>query len=175
VRYAGKTYDGPRISTVVFPRGDDDIVIRAAAIRDQSAFEDSFPQPVPPTITKPNKPPYPDTLDAGYLTALNKWATNRTHWLIIESLKATPEIEWDTVTANPDTWGNYEAELQTAGFSPLEIALITNAVIQANGLDQEKIDEATQRFLASQAEQSKEQLSLHSEPETTLSGEPASG
>ena len=152
MKYAGKTLTGSRISTVVIPRGDAEIVINAAAVLDYTEFEENHKSPVPPIITKPGGESYPDTLDADYIQAVNKWATLRTNWMILESLKATPELEWETVTADPETWGNYEDELKAAGFSPVEIFRITDLIIQANGLDQEKIDEATKRFLASQAE-----------------------
>ncbi len=74
--------------------------------------------------------------------------------MILESLKATPNLEWESVNpSDPKTWGGYENELVDAGFSIPEISRVIDCVFDANGLNQKKIDEATKRFLAGQANQ----------------------
>ena len=88
--------------------------------------------------------------DPKYLNALDEWAMKKGYWITLKSLEGTPDLEWDTIDMDdPETWGNYLKEMNEAGLSDIEISRIVNAVSEACGLDQAKIDEATESFLAS--------------------------
>ena len=149
----GKTYDEPRVETVVIPRNGGDIIFKAKAILDYEPFEALCPGPMAPMVMRKGGEQFRDVEDAKFKTKVNEWAHNRTNWMIIESLKATDGLEWETVDPkNPTTWDNYIVELTKANFSNAEINRIVECVIDANGLNQKRIDEATERFLAGQAQ-----------------------
>lgn len=147
----GRKLDGPKEEVLVIPRQDQDIIFKAKAVLDYSDFDQLCPRPTPPIVIKRGGAKVADPTDIDYQKSLDVWATNRTHWMILQSLSATEGLEWETIDlVKPETWGNYEDELRQSGFSEAEGARIVNLVISANGLDQSKIDEATQRFLVAQ-------------------------
>jgi hypothetical protein len=79
-----------------------------------------------------------------------KYSQYRYAWIMIESLKATENLEWETIQSDkPETWLNFEKELQDSGLSGIEIGRIANGVLEANCLNEDKITEARNRFLAS--------------------------
>ena len=150
----GKIVNKPKNRVIVIPRGEDQFVFQAQAVLDYSEFDAICPRPNVPTkqtfgenagVTQ-----VPD--DPEYLKKLDKWQTNRYYWMVLKSLEVTEGLEWSTiVSTQPETWGNIDTELQDAGFSALEVNNIMRIVLDANGLDQSRIDEATKDFLAMQA------------------------
>lgn len=169
----------PYIETVVIPRGEGFIVFEAQAVIN---YDDFFALcPVPKPVAGIRKDPvtgnmvdYLDTEDPKFQTALGEWAHQKVSWMVIQSLKATPDLEWDTIIPNdPTTWGNYVKELQEANFNASEIDRIITGVTTACGLNEAKIKEATKSFLAGRAAQQSAKSSLSSEQVSTLSGAPA--
>jgi hypothetical protein len=147
----GKEITGPQCEVVVLPRGTEEIVIRAQAVLNFDAFEKINPQPKPPEVLYPGGVKSINMEDKGYQQQLGDWAQQRTDWMILKSLESTPGLTWDTVDmADPKTWTNYKTEL-AATFTPGEMSKIMEAIMTACGLNQAKIEEATKRFLASQA------------------------
>lgn len=146
MRIASKAL-APANEVIVIPRQDGDIILEAAPIMEWDTFEKLVPEPkVPDKIIKEQR--IPDYANPNYIKATEKRNNLRQAYLIIYSLKATPGLEWDTVKFNePDTWENYLKELSSA-FSMGEVAIIINGVMAANGLDNERIEEAKKRFLA---------------------------
>jgi hypothetical protein len=159
---------------VVIPRADGNIVFRARLVSEFNDYNTLFPPPNPPQILRPGGERISDISDKEYIDARTKWAENKSNWLILKSLEATEGLEWETVDmTNPNTWANYRKELESSGFSVIEITRIIMITINANGLNQTKIDEATAAFLAIQAKEL-ENVSFHvSELNSTVSGEPA--
>lgn len=155
MKIAGRIFKGPRVETVVLPRQGGDIVIQAQAVVDFNDFEELCVMPKPPMMQKRGESEQIPLLDdKDYLKKVNAYAEKQTNWMMLKSLEATKDLEWETVDADdPDTWGNYKDELQAAGFSFKEVSLILNTVMDACGLNQSKIEEATERFLADQAAQ----------------------
>ena len=91
----------------------------------------------------------PDLTDPEYVAKLSVRGSHRTNWMIIQSLKATEDFEWETVDYNnPTTWANWTKEARDSGLSETEIVRIMNAVLEANSLDESKVDKARQDFLA---------------------------
>lgn len=148
----GKKISGPEVEILVIPRKSGNLVFKAQSVLDYGPFDALCPVPTPPEIMRPGGEKSKNPEAPAFIKALDEWAERRTHWMILESLKATPEIEWETVKyEDPKTWKNYETELKAAGLSNLEMMRILSLVTSVCGLDQKKIDEATERFLADQA------------------------
>jgi len=147
MRFKGKTIkEGMQI--VVIPKGGVDIVIKAKAIRDYSRFDTMLPMPVPRMIQEPGQPNRPDFSDPMYQAAIDKRVELRTAWMILESLSISTDLVFETVDMNnPETWLNVFKELNET-FSPNEQNCIHKIIAEANGLNNEKIEEATESFLA---------------------------
>jgi len=151
MKIKGQAIDGPQEEVVVIPRGDSEIVFKARAVLNFEPFEKINPMPQPKEKMLPGGERVQNLDDPDYEKKLQEWAQQKSDWMIIKSLSATEGLEWDTVDlAKPDTWGNYRTELETT-FTPGECSKIINIVMTACGLNQDKIEEATKRFLAGQA------------------------
>lgn len=147
----GKKIEGPNEEIIPIPRSSGDIIFKASAVLDYEPFEKLCPVPKAPEVLKPGGAKYYDVEDKKYLEEINKWSRLKTSWMILQSLKATDGLEWESVDmSKPETWDNLESELESSGFTPIEISKIINGVISANGLDDQKMEEARKRFLASQ-------------------------
>lgn len=144
----GEVVDTPNIEIIVIPRGSrKDIVLKAQAVLE--TFEEIYPPPRPPKVRRPGiSEPIPDFSDEDYKKEVEQYAKRRVAWLVINSLKTTDGLEWDTVVFDdPNTWTNYTDDLKNAKFSDTEIARIVDAVATANGMNEAKIAEARNRFL----------------------------
>jgi len=178
MKMSGRKIQGPNEEILVLPRPDGDLVFKAKAVLDYTVFDSLVPQPKPPKMRKRGVSELvEDNKDKNYLEELQNWSTKRMDFMILESLRTgTPELEWETVDSNnPDTWKNYEKELREAGFTPVEINLLNATCITANSLSQSKLDEARDRFLASQVELTSNGSSPQDVLRSTRSGEPAKG
>mgnify|MGYP003417831037 CR=1 FL=1 len=154
MKIKGKVVAETNIETVVIPRPSGPIVFKAQAVLDHKDFESLCPVPQPPGVLKPGGKKGFDYDDANYLDAQEKYAKRKFAWLVLQSLKATEGLEWETVDlGNPDTWLNYEQELRDSKFNETEIVYIVRAVLTANSLDEDKIESARQSFLAGQLAQ----------------------
>ncbi|TRZ53169.1 MAG: hypothetical protein D4S01_01755 [Dehalococcoidia bacterium] len=146
----GKTIQGLTPEVIVIPKGETEYVFKAMPILSYDEFEKLCPTPLPPEIIKKGGAKSLDYEDKEYDKLITAWAEKKAAWTTITSLAATPDLEWETVVqGDPATWTNYIAELATA-FTDIEISLIIGLTHTACGLDQRKITEATDRFLASQ-------------------------
>lgn len=153
MKILGKKIIGANIEVVVIPRPEGNLVFKAQAVLDYEPFEKMNPLPQAPEIVRPGGVRSRDVEDKGYNEKLNQWAQQKTHWMVLKSLEATSGLEWETVNlSEPSSWVNYQQEMVDSGLAPAEIARIIDCVTIACGLNQKKIDEATQRFLAGQAQ-----------------------
>lgn len=175
MKIQGKKIQGPNVETIVIPRGDDDqVVFKAQAVLDFSEFDKFCPMPEPRRLTKPGGAIVHDVDNPEYRKAVAQYSTDRMAWLILKSLEATPGLEWETVVmGDHSTWGNYTAELRSAGFSEMEIGRIVSGCMSANCLSESKIEEARKRFLALEKAAALAPSSLLAEPLSTESGESA--
>jgi hypothetical protein len=136
---------------LVIPKGNENIVFKAQPVLDYDEFDKLCPKPEAPGVLKPGGERFVDVRDSDYLKKLDIWASNRVHWMVLKSLSATPNLEWETVNmSDSTTWKNYADELTKSGFSNLELRMIVDMVITACGLNEEKIEQATKSFLAGQ-------------------------
>lgn len=173
IRIRGKEIAGPMVETIVIPRQDgEDIVFKAQAVLDMGEFDKICPAPKPPIMIKRGVGKVEDTEDKGYKKALEQHGKLRIAYMVIQSLKATEELEWDKVKENdPGSWLLYEEDLKDSGFSQIERQRIVNGVFTANALSEEKIQEARKRFFDGEQEASQEKTSQTEEQKNTPSGE----
>lgn len=149
----GRKVSGANIETVIIPRGDyNDLVFKCQAVLDIDNFEKLYPEPKAPMIIRPGGKQDYDYKDEGYLRSEAEYGNIRWSWIVLQSLKATETLQWETVDdKNPNTWKNWRNELRDAGLSFMEISRIERGVMAANCLDEAKIEEARQRFTVSQS------------------------
>ena len=70
--------------------------------------------------------------------------------MFIKSLLATDGLQFDTVDmSQPMTWANWQKEL-SAVLSTGELSAVIDIILEANGLNDKKIEAATKSFLAGQ-------------------------
>ncbi len=170
----GKTLIKPNIELIIIPRGDgEDIVFKAQGVNDTTVFDKLCPTPEPPTRIYPGGRKAQDVTAPEYLKSLAEQNSQRFHFMMLESLKVTEGLEWDTVDiSRPETWKNYADELAAAGLTNTEINMVVNGVMAANCLNEDRIEEARQRFLVSQQEALEKSSTLKGEQPSTESGEP---
>jgi hypothetical protein len=147
----GASFTGPNTALVVLIRNGEPVAFKAQAVLDYALFDTLVPQPKPKTIVRPGTGPEMLFNDPGYLQQFQNYGQIKTNYVIVQSLKATPGLEWETIKDDqPETWGNFRKELEAAFFTSTEINRIIACVWEANGIDEDKLDEARKRFLASQ-------------------------
>ena len=148
----GKKIEAPNEELIVIPRGDGPpIVMKAKAVVDYDVFDKLCPYPDPPKVQRPGGSYAEDPEDEDYKKLLARYAERKWDWMYIQSLSATPGLEWEQVKANdPDTWGLWQKELAESGFCAAEIVRIRTGVRNANCLNEELVKKATQLFQASQ-------------------------
>lgn len=151
MKLPGYEFKGPNVEYIVIPRGDGkDIVFKAQAILDMTPLESLLKRPVPGKRMLPGGVVQADTDDPIFKTSISEYGNLRYAWIVIQSLKATEGLEWETVKDDdPGTWLNWEKELKEAGFTQSECEYIQLAVANANAMNQTKLDEARTHFLLS--------------------------
>lgn len=151
MKFHGKVVNEVNYEFVVIPRPSGPIVFKAEAVLDYTDFHHACPIPMPPTMLKPGGLKVQNVEDPGYKQDMAAYGTRRLSWLVLKSLQNTDGLVWETVDmADPSTWINYEEELRSAKFTKSEIEYIIGAVISVNALDQTRLDEARNSFLAGQ-------------------------
>lgn len=145
----GKKIEGPNIEIIPIPRAmGEDIIFKAQAVLDMGPFESMCPTPVPPMKKLASGENIPNLQDKGYLRSIENLATKRLAWIVLTSLQATEDLEWETVDlSDHNTWGLFRKELRDSGFSDIEINRIVAGCISANALNDDKIEAARERFL----------------------------
>jgi hypothetical protein len=141
------------VVTEVFTRPNGNIVFKMRPVIGSEDFVKLCPEPVPPRIVRAGIGETENVEDPDYKAAVLKHNGYYFNWMILQSLDATPGLEWETVDrADPETWGNYRKELSEANMSEAEIGRLVGGVLEANGLDSDKIDRAKKAFLAQERE-----------------------
>ena len=172
MKMAGIEVNGPSEEVLVLPRLHGDIVIRAKAVLDMTPFEAMCPEPKAKAMLVAGGFKKNDK-DPGYLEQVDKHNELRFAYIALKSLEPS-EIEWETVVMDdPSTWSNFQTELTEAGFSSIEINRIIVCIMQANSLDEDKLEKARESFLRGQEEAQEKSSGPGTEPKNTSSGEPA--
>ncbi len=147
MRIGEKKIEGPMVETVVIPRSNEDLVFKCQAVLDYDIFDKLVPEAAAPLKTVRGQKPIPDLSDPDYQKQNQERSYKRFQFMVIQSLKATAGLEWDTVVPeNPETWGLLEKELKESGLSPAEVGLIFQGVATANGMNEDRLKEARARF-----------------------------
>lgn len=145
----GREVKGPNVEYVVIPRHEGDLIFKFQAVLDMSEFETLCPPPKPGQVMLPGGAKRDDEKDPVYIEMLRQHRERRFAFTFLKSIEPS-NIEWDTVKwEDPSTWTAYEKELTESGFSFNEIQLLQIGAANANGINQAKLDEARNRFLAS--------------------------
>lgn len=151
MKYKGKAVSGTNREIIPIPRDGGDIVFIAEAVQSWDQFEALVEEPKPPTMIKAGGARVTNTSDPAYKKAMEDYNEYRTNYLILTSLQATDDLEWETIDlSKPETWGNYKKELLDADFSEIEIGRVLTGVMRANSLDESMIEEARSNFLLGQ-------------------------
>jgi len=150
MKIGGHKISGRNIVVIPILRGTGNFFLKAGAIADYEDFEKLCPVTKAPMIMRAGETQaVPDVADPEYLKKIDERNTRRTSWMIIQSLNDTEDIEWETVKfEDPTTWINWSKELKESGFADTELVRIMNAVLEANSLDEEKVEQARKDFLA---------------------------
>ena len=177
MKLRGVKIQGPNVEVIIIPRGDDlPIVLRAQAILDMDEFNRLCPEPEPPKKMIQGGQRVPNVEDPHYMQAVEERGKRRLAYMVIKSLSVTEGLEWERVRlSEPSTWLHYLDELKESGFNEVEVNRIINGVHTANCLNESKIDEARQRFLAWRAEEDERQSSQMGGQSNGQSGEPVNG
>lgn len=153
----GKKIDTANFEYVVIPRQTGDLVFKCQAILEYKHFDELVPAPKPSKIMLPGGVMKEDPDDVTYKEAMKHYASLRYAYIVITSLQATDGLEWETVKyTDPNTWLNWETELREAKFTIGEINALQLGIATASSLNQDKLEEARNRFLASLVEAPKE-------------------
>lgn len=133
-------------------RGQDTTYIKVWAIEDPAEFDTLCPPPAPQRMkTLPGGIKKPDERDTTYLEALNERGTKKLAYMIIRSLEATPDLAWENVRLEDHTtWTKVEDELKEAGLTRGEIAALVSLVLQVNGMNEDRVNEARESFFLEQ-------------------------
>ena len=76
-----------------------------------------------------------------------EYQKRRMAYIVVNSLVPS-QIEWDTVQLdNPSTWANWEKDLKDNGFSQMACNRVLALVLEANCLDEAKLQKAREVFL----------------------------
>jgi len=155
MKLKGKKIAGANYEWIIIPRPDGDLVFKAQAVLDMKPFTDTVQEPKPPKVLLPGGERREEYNDTRYKEAIKQYQEMRYAYMILKSLEVTPELEWETVDINkPETWLNWQTELKASGFNSTEINIIQYGVASANCLNQDKLDEARNRFLLSMEQES---------------------
>jgi hypothetical protein len=150
MKLASFTPTGPNVIDAIIPRGDgQQIHFRCQAVLDYEPFETLCPPPKPPIMTFPDGKTKLDYEDNKYKEKISNWGGRKIAYIIINSLNATEGLEWETVKlGDPETWENYDKELRSLYLTEAEIKYVIEKVLEANSLNEDRLEEARQSFLA---------------------------
>ncbi len=158
MKLRGTKLEERAVIPVVFERPSGSIVFTLSAVLNTSDFDKIYPEPKPPKAIKKGIE-FLNVKDPRYVAACEQRAIASTAWLVMETLKATPELEWEKVKIDdPNTWHLWKDELIESGFSAGEISYLIGKISEVNGLDEKRLDAARESFLSGQQqpEQAKE-------------------
>jgi hypothetical protein len=144
----GQRPEPPKAKPVVIPRESGDLVFQCSPVFDFTKFEQLCPTPKAPLITRAGGEKLPDLDDPTYNKKLMERGNQRMAWMLIQSLKDTPGLEWEKVKLNkPDTYEKVFDELKEANLSQMEINYLVKTVLEVSSMDEERLEEARRNFI----------------------------
>jgi hypothetical protein len=147
MKYKGKKLEGRNSDILVFIKNGERIIIKAEALENYKEFDDLVSIPKAPILMRPGGIKEENRNDPSYKIALDLFQQKRVQYLVIKSLQATKDLEWEKVKlSEPDSWSKYEEELRET-FSEIEVSRIIQLINRVNSLDDDMLEEARQNFL----------------------------
>lgn len=137
--------------TVVINRGENEepLVAICKPVTSYEAFEKLCVLPTPPEVIKKGGVRERDINNPEYRKKVAEYSEKRVFFLFLESVKGS--IEWETVKYDdPETWKNCETEMKESGLTAKEIEMVFNGMLEANALNEERMELARSAFLAGQ-------------------------
>lgn len=176
MKLGGRKLSEVNIEEIFIPRKDGDLRFIAKGVNDNSDFDKLCPQPKPPIRIKPGGERVQNVEDAAFKAANKRYADQKFAWIVIQSLRDTPDLEWEKVKLDdPNTWVLWQEEMKESGFVDAEIQRVVYGCMSANGLNEARIEEARKSFLAGMEAQKENSSSPSTELTFTPSGEPVKG
>lgn len=170
MKIGGVDVGGPCEEVLVLPRLKGDVVIRTHAVMSMDEFDKLCPEPKPKKVLKAGGW-QESTDDPTYKALMEEYGNRRWNYIALKSLEPS-QIEWKHVDlGDPRTWEKWTEELAEAGFSSVEINRITVCVMQANALDEAKLEKARDAFLRGSGEEPENTSGPQTGPQNTPSGE----
>lgn len=152
----GIVFSAPIIKVLPIVRDTETYFFQCQAVTDFDDFDRICPEPVPPCKEVPGVGRVDMLDDPEYKAQVAKRSLYFTDFLIIKSLEATPGLVWDTVDLNDiTTYGNFRRELLEAHLTLVEVSTLIQTAMEANSLDEAKIDKAREDFLTGRRSQPK--------------------
>ena len=152
----GLSFDGPKPVTCVIPIGNQELVFTIKPVVSYEEFDEVCPRPEPPGGIDGKGNKEKNYKHPTYLEAVDVYSQRRMDWMYLKALEDTEGLEWETVDMkNPETFQNFAKEMEEAGVPVQYIDHFKFKIIQICGLDPQRIDEATERFLASREQEQK--------------------
>jgi hypothetical protein len=156
MKYKGKKLEGRNTDVLVLTKGDERIVFKAQALVNYKDFDKICPLPEPPIRLLPGGVKKPNENDPNYKKAINEYNEKRVEYMILKTLEPTEDLEWETVDiTKPETYNNWQKELEEAGFSEIERMRVLQLCIRVNALDDDMLEQAKESFLAEAPRQEK--------------------
>jgi hypothetical protein len=150
MKIGGVTLTPPPEEILVLPRGDQKIIFRARAVQNLDDFDAMVPVPKPPVILVKGEGQKDDVNDTGYKSAVELRDRIMMAYLVVKTLEPS-EIEWTTVDLlKPNSLLNWEADLLNAGLTRIEVKKVYDLVMEANSLNEAKLEAARKSFLRGQ-------------------------
>lgn len=144
----GQRLNKVRTDYAVFERPGGNIVLHLNPVLNEEDFEKICPLPKVPNRKGKGGVDVPNPEDKNYKAQLQSYAEQKWAWMVLQTIKDTPELVFETVNLNdPNTWPNYQKEFKEAGFTDYELSYLIKRVIQANALSEEKLEDARKAFL----------------------------
>ena len=142
----------PLNALLVLPRDNGpDIVFHAQPVENEK-FHELCPAPKA-SVRKMADGSKERVENDAYKVQVSKWLERKYDYTVLYSLIPS-DIEWDEVDLGvPSTWSKWRDEFKNGGLCAAEVERVLALVAQANSLDESKLKEAREAFLAGQGKE----------------------
>jgi len=147
MKFGNTVLEGPNQELLVIPRPTGNLVVKAQTVTSYKEFEALVPVPKPGGIR--TKEGFKEDREApDFLTQVENYDNLKFAYMVLKSIEPSEIAFEKTKMQEPSTWLGWAAELQEAGLSEVETNRIVVTVLQANSLDEAKMQAARDAFLS---------------------------
>lgn len=156
MKFAGSKIEKKNETWLVFERksadeGLEHVSLLVRPIESYDRFHELVKTPRPPVRHYPGGATKDDTTDPEYLKLKSEHYAKFNAWMVIESIRHTPQLEFEKVDVNdPDTWLAVDEELDELLYSH-EQARVLEEINKMNSVTDESLVRARERFLSLEA------------------------